>query len=140
MDRKTKYKALSYIIIGNELFKNTPQEVLLKCISQSEAFLAISDTHSGSCGAHQVSHKMKCFVCRQGVYWPTMLKDCVEFARGCKKCQKHGGIQHEPANELHLIIESWPFRGWVLYLIGEINHASSKSHRYVLVGIYYFTK
>ncbi|KAK2394865.1 hypothetical protein QL285_056650 [Trifolium repens] len=30
-DRKTKYKALSYTIIGNELFKKTPEGVLLKC-------------------------------------------------------------------------------------------------------------
>lgn len=36
-DQKVKHKALSYAIIGNELFKKTPQEVLLKWISESEA-------------------------------------------------------------------------------------------------------
>lgn len=69
-----------------------------------------------------------------------MLKDCIKFARGCHECQKHGGIQHVPVNELHLIIKSWPFRGRALDLIGDIKPASSKSHRYVLVAIDYFKK
>ena len=33
--------------------------VLLKCLSDNEAYLAISETHSGACGAHQAGHKMK---------------------------------------------------------------------------------
>lgn len=45
-----------------------------------------------------------------------------------------------PASELHSTIKSWPFRVWALDLIGDIKLASSKVHRYVLVGIDYFTK
>lgn len=95
-NQKTKYKALSYVVIGNDLFKKTPQEVFPKNISESEAYLAFFDTYSGSCGAHQAGHKMKWLLCRHGVYWPTMLKDCIEFARGGQECKKHGGIQHVP--------------------------------------------
>ncbi|XP_028213905.1 protein NYNRIN-like [Glycine soja] len=69
-----------------------------------------------------------------------MLKDCIEFAKGCQECQKHAGIQHVPASELHSIIKPWPFRGWALDLIGEIKPASSKNQRYIIVGIDYFTK
>jgi len=139
-NRKVKYRALSYTIIGNELFKKTPEGVLLKCLNESEAYLAISNVHSGSCGAHQVGNKMKWLLFRQGLYWPSMLKDCIEYAKGCQECQKHAGIQHVPASELHSIVKPWPFRGWALDLIGEIKHASSKNQRYILVGIDYFTK
>lgn len=69
-----------------------------------------------------------------------MLKDCVEFAKECQECQVHAGIHHVPANELHSIIKPWSFRGWALDLIGEIRPPSSKSQRYILVGVYYFTK
>jgi hypothetical protein len=69
-----------------------------------------------------------------------MLKDCIEFAKGCQECQRHAGIQHVPASEIHSIIKPWPFRGWALDLIGEIKHASSEKQRYILVGIDYFTK
>lgn len=82
------YRSLSYTLMG----------VLLKCLSES--------------GAHQVGHKTKWLLFRQGMYWPTMLKDCIEFAKGCQKCQIHAGIQHIPASEFHSIVKPWPFKGW----------------------------
>ncbi|CAJ2637725.1 unnamed protein product [Trifolium pratense] len=69
-----------------------------------------------------------------------MLKDCIDFAKGCQECQKHAGVQHVPASELHSIIKPWPFRGWALDLIGEIKPASSKNQKYIIVGVDYFTK
>ena len=105
--RKVKYRALSYVIMGNELFKKTPEGVLLKCLGETEAYTAISNTHSGACGAHHAGHKMKWLLFRQGVYWTTMLKDCIEFAKSCQKCQKYSGIQRVPASELHSIVKKW---------------------------------
>ncbi|XP_050914748.1 uncharacterized protein LOC127129639 [Lathyrus oleraceus] len=58
-DRKTKYRALSYVWSRNEFLKKTPEGVLLKCMGDTEAYLAIYELHSGSCGAHQAGHKMK---------------------------------------------------------------------------------
>lgn len=69
-----------------------------------------------------------------------MLKDCIEFAKGYQECQIHAGIQHVPASELHAIVNPWPFRGWALDFVGEIQTASSKSQMYILVVINYFTK
>ncbi|XP_050876735.1 uncharacterized protein LOC127080459 [Lathyrus oleraceus] len=85
--RKTKYRALSYVWPGNEFLKKTPEGLLLKCLGDTEAYLAIYKVHSGACGAHQAGHKMKWLMFRQGVYWPNMLKDCIEFAKGCQECQ-----------------------------------------------------
>ncbi|XP_039685664.1 protein NYNRIN-like [Medicago truncatula] len=135
--RKVKYRALSYVIMGNEVFKKTSEGVLLKCLGETDAYLAVSNTHSGTCGTHQAGHKMKWLLFRQGLYWPTMLKDCIEFAKGC---QKYAGIQRVPTSELHAIIKPWPFRGWALDVIGEIKPTSSKGYSYILVGINYFTK
>lgn len=58
-DRKIKYRALSYVLIGNELLKKTPKGVLLKCLENTKAYLATSEVHSGACGAHPVGRKMK---------------------------------------------------------------------------------
>ena len=74
------------------------------------------------------------------MYWLTMLKDCIEFAKSFQECQLHVGIQHVPASELHLIVKPWPFRGWALDVIGDIKLGSSKGHKYILVEIDYFTK
>jgi len=128
------------VVIGNELLKKSPEGVLLKCLSETEAYLAISDTHSGACGSHQAGHKMKWILFRQGVYWPTMLKYCIEFAKSCQECQLYAGIQHVPASELHSIVKPWPCRGWTLDVIGEIKSGSSARHNNILVGIDCFTK
>ncbi|XP_058747191.1 uncharacterized protein LOC131620203 [Vicia villosa] len=139
-DRKIKYRALSYVLMGNELFKKTIEGVLLKCLGENEAFVSVSNVHSGTCDAHQAGQKMRWLLMRSGVYWPSMLKDCIEFSRGCQECQLHGGIQHMPVSELHMIIKPWPFRRWALDVIGEIRPSSSKKQKYILVGIDYFTK
>lgn len=126
---------LSYVIIRKKLFKKTPEGILLKCLGKNEAYLVISNVHSGSYGAHKVRHKMRWLLCRQGIYWPTMLKYCIEFSKVCQECKIHVDIQHVPASELHVIVKPWPFRGWALDLIGEIRLTSSKSQEYILVGI-----
>ncbi|XP_057444299.1 uncharacterized protein LOC130736489 [Lotus japonicus] len=139
-DRKIKYRALNYTIIGNELFKKNVDGTLLKCLSNDDAFVAISAVHDGLCGAHQAGAKMKWILFRQGMYCSTIMKDCIEYAKGCQDCHKHSGVQHVPASELHSIIKPWPFRGWAINLIGEIHPASSRQHKYIIVAIDYFTK
>jgi IS30 family transposase len=77
---------------------------------------------------------------RAGLYWPTMVDDCIRFKKGCKACQRFRDIQVAPASMLHPIVKPWPFRGWGLDFIGEVHLASSKGHRFVLVTMDYFTK
>lgn len=69
-----------------------------------------------------------------------MLKDDIESVKGCQECQKHAGIQHVPASKLNSIIKPWSFRGCALELISEIRPTSSRDHKYILVGMNYFTK
>ena len=128
------------MVIGNELFKKTVEGVMLKWHNENKAFVAISSVHSATCGSHQAGHKTKWLMFQQGLYWPSMLKDCINFEKGCQECQKHVGIRHVPASELHSIIKPWPFGGWALDVIDEIHPNSSKGHRFVLARIDYFTK
>jgi hypothetical protein len=68
------------------------------------------------------------------------LEDCFEYYKGCQDCEKFGNIQRVPASALNPIIKPWPFRGWGIDLIGQINPPSSKGHKFVLLAIDYFTK
>jgi hypothetical protein len=69
-----------------------------------------------------------------------MLEDCFEYYKGCQDCQRFGNIQRVPASALNPIIKPWPFRGWGIDLIGQINPPSSKGHKFVLLATDYFTK
>lgn len=67
-DRKIKYRALSYVIMGNKMLKKTHEGILLKCLGKSEVYLAISEVYKISCSSHQEGHKMKWILFRLGVY------------------------------------------------------------------------
>jgi hypothetical protein len=69
-----------------------------------------------------------------------MLEDCFEYYKGCQDCQKFENIPRIPASALNPIIKPWPFRGWGIALIGQINPPSSKGHKFVLLATDYFTK
>ena len=45
-----------------------------------------------------------------------------------------------PASVMNPIIKPWPFRGWAMDMIGQINSPSSKGHQWVLAVMDYFTK
>jgi hypothetical protein len=100
----------------------------------------VGEVHEGLCVAHQATHKMKWVLRRASLYWPTMMKDCIWYKKGCEACKKFGDIQMVLASMLHHVIKPWTFRGWGLDFVGEIHLSSSKGHRFVLVATDYFTK
>ncbi|XP_015932972.1 uncharacterized protein LOC107459263 [Arachis duranensis] len=57
VDRKLKYRAQSYVLISNVLFKKSVDENLLTCLGEKEAYLALAEVHEGICGAHQSGEK-----------------------------------------------------------------------------------
>jgi hypothetical protein len=140
VSRKLRYKAIKFVLLDDRLCYKSLDGVLLQCLSQEEAKRMMSEVHDGLCGAHQSAYRMKWVIRKNGCYWPTMLEDCFEYYKGCQDCQKFGNIQRVPASALNPIIKPWPFRGWEIDLIGQINPPSSKGHKFVLLATNYFTK
>lgn len=75
-----------------------------------------------------------------GDYWPTMVRDCMDYARRCHQCQIHGNFIHQQSNPLHPMVASWSFERWGTYIIGPIKPPSSKGHRFILAAPDYFLK
>ena len=123
-----------------ELYRKWLDGLLLRCLSFPDNMEVMKQVHEGVCEAHQVRIKMQWLIRRHGYFWPTILRDCINYSKGCQQCQKYGSIQRILAVELHSIVKSWPFRGWVMDLIRKIYPASSKGHNFILVAIDYFTK
>jgi ribonuclease HI len=137
--KKIRYRAMKYVLIGDDLFYRTLEGLLLKCLGRIESNRLLHEVHEGTCGTHQSAHKMKWLVRRSGYYWPNMLEDCFKYYKGCQACQRFGKIQIVPS-VMNPIIKPWPFRGWGMDMIGKINPPSSKSHQFILAITDYFTK
>ncbi|GKV20245.1 hypothetical protein SLEP1_g30401 [Rubroshorea leprosula] len=138
--RRTKMQALNYVLLEGVLYRRGHDELLLRCLGPDEYCQIMSDVHNGICGAHQDGIKMRWLIRRHGFFWPSILKDCISYAKGCKACQIHGPLQRVPASELHPIVKPWPFRGWAIDLIGKVYPPSTRGHSFIIVATDYFTK
>ena len=129
-----------YVLLDDQLCYKTVNGVLLKCLNQEDDRVLMGKVHEGVCGAHQSTYKMKLIIRRLGYFWPTMLKDCFGYYKGCQDCQRFGNVQRSPASVMNHIIKPWSFRGWGIDLICQIYSPSSKGHKFIVVATYYFTK
>uniref|UniRef100_A0A2N9I0X6 Uncharacterized protein n=1 Tax=Fagus sylvatica TaxID=28930 RepID=A0A2N9I0X6_FAGSY len=76
---------------------------------------------------------------RMGYYWPTIVKDCMDYAKRCEACQLHANYIHQPPEPLHPTVASWPFDAWGLDVVGPLPK-SSAGHLYILAATDYFSK
>jgi hypothetical protein len=93
------------VLIGEPedvLYKRGAYGFLLKCVSKYESIQVLAEVHEGICGAHQSRVKMRWLIHRYEYFWPSVLKDCIEYAQGCESCQRHEPIPRIPAAELSL--------------------------------------
>ncbi|XP_061990859.1 uncharacterized protein LOC133709212 [Rosa rugosa] len=139
-DRKIRFLVLNYFLRNDELLQRGEDGVDFKCVYGREAKCLMREAHAGVCGAHQAGPKIRWLIRRQGYYWPSILKDCITFAKGCQDCQAHGLVQHIPNIPMQPIIKPWPTRGWALDLIGMIHPHSSLQHKFIIVATDFFTK
>lgn len=72
------------MLLDDELYYQTIDGVLLKCLNQEESRVVMDEVHEGVCGAHQSAYKMmKWIIRRSGYFWPTILEDCFQYYKGC---------------------------------------------------------
>ena len=76
-------RAPRFIYYKETLYRRSFDGVLLRCLRGEETNQTIEETHSGICGAHQSGPKLHFQIKRMGYYWPTMVKDCMEYAKKC---------------------------------------------------------
>ncbi|VVA28515.1 Hypothetical predicted protein, partial [Prunus dulcis] len=139
-ERRVRIMATNYLMWNEDLVRKSKDEVLLRCLGKTEYMKVMGETHEGICGAHQGGRKMCWLIRRYGYFWPTMLKDCINYSKGCEACQRHGPIQQAPSVPMNPVVKPWPFRGWAMDLIGKIYPASSQQHCFIIVATDYFTK
>ncbi|GKV04930.1 hypothetical protein SLEP1_g17015 [Rubroshorea leprosula] len=133
-------RALRFVYFCNTLYRRSFDGVLLRCLDGDESSQVVEEAHSGICGAHQSGPKLHYRIRRMGYYWPTMVKDCMEYAKKCEACQFHANFIHQPPEPLHPTIALWPFHAWGLDVIGRITPKSSAGHAYILAATNYFSK
>ncbi|XP_019184278.1 PREDICTED: uncharacterized protein LOC109179169 [Ipomoea nil] len=84
---RIRRKAPSFQIIDGQMYKRSFGGPLLKCLLRPEAERIMDEVHRGICAAHQGAHTLARKLVVQGYYWPTMMRDCIEWIAKCGICQ-----------------------------------------------------
>nr|AAS98502.1 putative polyprotein [Oryza sativa Japonica Group] len=136
--KRLQLKATKYKMVSGQLYRSGVLQPLLRCISFAEGEQMAKEIHQGLCGAHQAARTVASKVFRQGVYWPTVLKVCVEQIK-CENCQRHGRSQAAPQYDLQPIAPVWPFARWGLDIIGPFPVARN-GYKFTIVAVEYFSR
>jgi hypothetical protein len=67
-DRKVRCQSLKYTMIGEDLYRRTVDGLLLKCLDEEHAKIAMVEVHEGICETHQWAPKMKWMLKRVGFF------------------------------------------------------------------------
>ncbi|VVA40918.1 PREDICTED: retrotransposon, partial [Prunus dulcis] len=81
-EKRVRIMALNYLMWNGDLVQKSKDEVLLKCLGKKEYMKVIGETHEGIYGAHQGGRKMCWLIRRYGYFWPTTMKDCIDYSKG----------------------------------------------------------
>ncbi|CAL9012723.1 unnamed protein product [Prunus brigantina] len=111
-EKRVRIMSLNYLMWDEDLVRKSKDEVLLRCLGKKEYMKVMGETHEGICGAHQGGRKMCWLIRRYGYFWPTMMKDCINYSKGCESCQRHGTIQQAPSH-CFIIVATDYFTKWV---------------------------
>ncbi|KAG7548068.1 Ribonuclease H domain [Arabidopsis suecica] len=137
--RKLRIISAKYCIIKESLYKRGVSDPYLLCIFGPEVEIVTSEVHEGLCGSHSSGRAMAFKIKRLGYFWPTMISDCIDYAKQCKKCQMHAPLIHQPSEFLSSISAPYPFMRWSMDIVGPM-HRSTRGVQYVLVLTDYFSK
>ncbi|KAL0462338.1 UNVERIFIED_CONTAM: hypothetical protein Slati_0121400 [Sesamum latifolium] len=132
-------RATRFIYYKGTLYRRSFEGIFLRYLSDDEKDQAMKEAHSGVCGAHQSGPKLHLRIKRMGYYWPTMVKDCIDYAKRCQACQFYANLIHQPPEPLHPTVTSWSFDAWGLDVVGPMTK-SSGGHLYILAATDYFSK
>ena len=68
VERNTRHLAFKYILVDDELYCRTADDVLRKCLGTDQARVAIGEVHEDIYGTHQSAPKMMWLLRRTGFY------------------------------------------------------------------------
>ena len=120
------------------LFKRCADQIIRRCVPESEVSEILTHCHSLECGGHFNGQRTTAKVLQSGFYWPSIFKDAHLFAKSCDRCQRTGNIGRRNKIPLTNILEVELFDLWGIDFMGPF--PSSYGHNYILLVVDYMSK
>lgn len=135
---KLKSDAKHYIWDDPYLWTHCSDQVIRRCVLETELQSILTFCHSYACGGHFGPKRTTFKVLESGFYWPYLFKDAYLFCKSCDRCQRTCNLG--PRNQMPqtpiLIVEI--FDVWGIDFMGPF--PSSFGNLYILLAIDYVSK
>jgi hypothetical protein len=94
----------SYFWEDPQLFKYCADQIIRRCVPESELHSILTFCYSLACGGHFSAKKTATKVLQSGFTWPTLFKDAYGFCRACERCQRLGAMSRRDMMPLNPIL------------------------------------
>ncbi|CAN6542464.1 unnamed protein product [Malus baccata var. baccata] len=135
---KLRHDAQFYVWDDPYLWKFCPDQIIRRCVHDSECHSILSFCHTYACGGHFGTQRTALKVLQCGFYWPSIFKDAKTFCLTCDKCQRMGGISAKDQMPQVSILNVEIFDVWGIDFMGPF--PSSYGFMYILLAVDYVSK
>ncbi|CAN6562550.1 unnamed protein product [Malus baccata var. baccata] len=135
---KLRHDAWFYMWDDPYLWKFCPDQIIRRCVHNSECHSILSFCHTYACGGHFGTQRTTLKVLQCGFYWPSIFKDARTFCLTCDKCQRMGGISARDQMPHVSILNVEIFDVWGIDFMGPF--PSSYGFMYILLAVDYVSK
>ncbi|KAM1408817.1 hypothetical protein ACFX2I_009291 [Malus domestica] len=135
---KLKYDARNYVWDDPYLWKYCSDQIIRRCVHDSEIQSILNFCHTYACGGHFGTQRTARKVLECGFYWPTIFKDARTFCIACDRCQRTGNIGPKDQMPQNPIFNVEIFDVWGIDFMGPF--PSSHGFVYILLAVDYVSK
>ncbi|CAN6562526.1 unnamed protein product [Malus baccata var. baccata] len=135
---KLRHDARFYVWDDPYLWKFCPDQIVRRCVHDSEFRSILSFCHTYACGGHFGTQRTALKVLQCGFYWPSIFKDARTFCLTCDKCQRMGNIGARDQMPQVSILNVEIFYVWGIDFMGPF--PSSYGFMYILLAVDYVLK
>ncbi|CAN6677885.1 unnamed protein product [Malus baccata var. baccata] len=135
---KLKKEARFYVWDDPYLWKYCPDQVIRRCVHDSEFNAILTFCHTYACGGHFGTQRTALKVLECGFYWPTIFRDARTFCMSCDRCQRTGNIGPKQQMPQTPIFSVEIFDVWGIDFMGPF--PSSQGFLYILLAVDYVSK
>ncbi|CAN6695147.1 unnamed protein product [Malus baccata var. baccata] len=135
---KLRHDAWFYVWDDPYLWKFCPDQIIRRCVHDSECHSILSFCHTYACGGHFGTQRTTLKVLQCGFYWPSIFKDAKTFCLTCDKCQRMGGVSAKDQMPQVSILNVEIFDVWGIDFMGPF--PSSYGFMYILLAVDYVSK
>ncbi|KAM1376183.1 hypothetical protein ACFX2F_037951 [Malus domestica] len=135
---KLRHDARFYVWDDPYLWKFCLDQIVRRCVYDSEFRSILSFCHTYACGGHFGTQRTALKVLQCGFYWPSIFKDARTFCLTCDKCQRMGNIGVRDQMPQVSILNVEIFDVWGIDFMGPF--PSSYGFIYILLAVDYVSK